>query len=456
MADPSDADGWARQATALRAEQRMIEGEAAIAKARALAPADPLIAFLHAQARYELGYPAAALFADAQRLWPANPDVIRNRALALASEGDFERAEVLLTATLSANPLWLDGHRVLTGLRWTRRISEGFDRSYAEAVAAKPDSIGLWLGWFSAIAQQRDWGRAGKILEQAEAKLGRSKALLSARAFVACESGDDAAARTALEALAGETDDFLNLCRIRFCIRQKEFAEAEAIALRMVQTPSAGQAWPYLSAIWRATGNDRAAWLDGDPRYARVMDVALSPAQLAELAALLRSLHIALRPYAEQSVRGGTQTDRSVLLRHEPILQLARARLMDAVADYVAALPPPVAGHPLLSRRREALRIAGSWSVRLESQGHNVAHTHPMGWLSSAFYVALPDDMGVAPAGHLSLGAPPAELGLGLAPYRTVEPQVGKLVLFPSTLWHKTEPFDAGERLNVAFDVVPG
>jgi hypothetical protein len=32
---------------------------------------------------------------------------------------------------------------------------------------------------------------------------------------------------------------------------------------------------------------------------------------------------------------------------------------------------------------------------------------------------------------------------------------VGQIVMFPSTLWHGTWPFPAGERLNLAFDVVP-
>jgi tetratricopeptide (TPR) repeat protein len=433
----------------------MVEAEAAIAKARALAPTDPFIAFLHAQARYELGYPAAALFLDAQRLWPANPDVIRNRALALASENDFAAAETLLAKTLDSNPEWLDGHRVLTGLRWTHGSEAEYDSSYAAACERVPRATGLWLGWFSAVAQQRDWARAADILDRAERQLDEAPALLPARAFVACETDDVETARALLAALSDREDDFLALCRIRLAIRQTEFAEAERAALRLATTPSAGQAWPYLSAIWRKTGDPRAAWLDGDPIFAREMDVGLSAGELAELAATLRSLHTARRAYAEQSVRGGTQTDRSVLLRHEPIIQTARRRLMDAVRTYLNALPRLDPAHPLLGQQRESPIISGSWSVRLTGGGHNVPHTHPMGWISSAFYVALPDetDRGGAPAGYLTLGVPPPELRLDLDPYRAIEPRVGKLVLFPSTMWHATVPFGKGERLNVAFDV---
>jgi hypothetical protein len=78
-----------------------------------------------------------------------------------------------------------------------------------------------------------------------------------------------------------------------------------------------------------------------------------------------------------------------------------------------------------------------------------------MGWISSALYVALPPSpqLGAPPAGWIRFGAPPPELGLELPSYQDVEPRPGRLVLFPSTMWHRTLPFESGERLVVAFDV---
>jgi hypothetical protein len=78
-----------------------------------------------------------------------------------------------------------------------------------------------------------------------------------------------------------------------------------------------------------------------------------------------------------------------------------------------------------------------------------------VGWLSTVLYVALPEDPGPAPAGALHLGAPPPELGVDLASYAVIPPRAGQLVVFPSFLWHGTYPFAAGERLNIAFDVIP-
>lgn len=449
-----DAAAWLDRARAYRARQQMVEADEAIGQAARLDPSDRLTAFLRAQSAYELGYRASDHFARARRLWPENRDAVRNHALALASEGDLARAERVLTDILVDAPDWLEGHRVLAGMRFAHGDREHYDRAFAAATQAMPQHEGLWLGWFSTIAQQRDWPRAGAILEAAAAALGETRAIAIARAFLASEAGDLATAGRLLAALADVQDDFLALCRIRTALRGGDARGAEALALPLTATKIAGQVWPYLSTCWRLLGDPRAAWLDGEPVMAREIDPGFSARELSALADLLRGLHTMQAPYAEQSVRAGTQTDRSVLLRHEPLLVQARLRLMDGVREFIADLPPHDPAHPVLSRPREDLRISGSWSVRLGAGGFNVTHSHPVGWLSSAFYVSLPDDMGPEPAGHLHLGAPPAELGLDLAPYAMIAPRAGRMVVFPSILWHGTVPIAGGERLNIAFDVV--
>lgn len=441
---------------ALRAEQRVIEGDAALARAHAMAPENPLALLLHAQSRFELGHPAAHLFAQARARLPANPEVIRNEALALAAEGRVDDGIAMLARALDAEPGWIDGHRALASLRWTHGRADPF-AGYARAVAAQPANGALWMAWFGALAQQRDWPAARTVLASAIAALGETRPLRLAAVLVAVESGERDAARALLAETGAEDDPGLSLCRIRFALRDGDPAAARDEAMAMLAGAAATLAWPYLGLAWRMLGDPAADWLEGDPRFVGEYEVGLTPDDLTALASTLRPLHVASAPYADQSVRGGTQTDRSVLLRHEPILQRARVALTAAVETHVAALPPPDPRHPLLGRPRAPLRIAGSWSVRLTGGGRNVAHTHPRGWLSSAFYVSLPDPVPGDPpdAGWLALGTPPPELGLGLRPTRTIAPATGRLVLFPSTMWHSTLDFAAGERLNIAFDMVP-
>ena len=199
-------------------------------------------------------------------------------------------------------------------------------------------------------------------------------------------------------------------------------------------------------------------WQEGDPAFIRDFDLPLGAGDLAAMAEVLRGLHVAREAPFDQTLKGGTQTEGALLARREPEIRQLKAALSDAVAEYIAGLPAADPTHPLLAKPRDGFRYAGSWSVRLTGAGFHVNHVHTTGWLSSAFYVALPDEVADAAGkpGWLTFGEPPAELGLSIEPFHLIQPKPGRLALFPSTLWHGTRPFTQGERLTVAFDVVPG
>jgi hypothetical protein len=422
-------------------------------------PSDFELAFRHAQTCFAAGLPAAHLFRQLRKLAPDHLGVTRLMAIALAAEGERASAEELLAQTLATHPDWLDGHKTLATMRWTSGQNEDFARSYNAACAVQPRNLGLRLAWFYAVATLRDWASAARILDDGEKAIGDAKPFTLARLYVACESGIHEQAEALLAQTESVRDAGLDICRIRYFLRTQQLVKAEEAGLRLSQTPAARLAWPYLSLIWRLCGDARADWLDGAPPYVKSYDLDFSSAELRELAMLLRQLHTASAPYMEQSVRGGTQTDRPLFLRQEPIIQTTKRKIIAAVGEYIAALPAPDSAHPLLGLARGAVAFEGSWSVRLRSQGYHVSHTHPVGWISSAFYVALPDaaQLGPAPAGWISFGTPPTELGLDLPSYRQIEPKPGRLALFPSTMWHSTLPFNDGERLVVAFDVrLPG
>ena len=77
--------------------------------------------------------------------------------------------------------------------------------------------------------------------------------------------------------------------------------------------------------------------------------------------------------------------------------------------------------------------------------------------ISSALYLEVPGNgAGEDPqSGWLELGRPPADLKLDLEPLALIKPKPGYMALFPSTLYHGTRPFKEGQRLSVAFDVIP-
>ena len=311
------------------------------------------------------------------------------------------------------------------------------------------------MAWFQHHVTMKQWGRARQILQAAQSSLPDNRPLEMARLF--CDSEGDGAAglEPRFAAFSALQDPGLDLCHVRYLLRTGEYTAAETLACRHIGTATERMFWPYLSLCWRLLRNDRADWLDGLPGYFAVADLDFTAKELSELAKVLRSLHRLKAPYPEQSVHGGTQTDRQLFFHPDAAIQNVRRKIGVAVREYRAALPPLEASHPLNGPADTPVLFEGSWSVRLNGSGYHSPHTHTHGWISSAFYVDMPlrAQMGDASAGALLLGVPPPELALSLSPAHMILPRPGRLVLFPSTLWHGTAPFVAGERLSIAFDI---
>ncbi len=444
-------------ALALRDEQQMEAAHAAIEQAAKLAPGDPGIAFIRAQIALETGRDSGAHFETARRLDPGNLMLVRNYAASLADAGKGGKALKLLDKHLRINPGWADGHKLRSNLSLAAGQAD-FTRSYADACRAEPLNLGLRLAWFHLQSLAKNWDRASAIIGEGERLIGERPAFTLARLYIASESGAAAGDAALFDSAADIRDPGLDLCQVRFWLRYGDPVRAEAIATRNMEGASAAAFWPYLSLAWRMTGNAKAEWLDNPNRLIRSYDIPFSADERIQLAETLRDLHKRKAHFLEQSVRGGTQTDGQLFFHHNPIIQEVRHLVINAVEQYIRDLPPVDPAHPTLSAARNAadnILFEGSWSVRLAAQGFHSRHTHVKGWISSALYIDLPpvSDMGPPPAGWLEFGAPPTELNLDMAAYCEIEPVAGRLVLFPSHLWHGTVPFAGGERLTVAFDV---
>lgn len=452
----STADAHLRRAVALRDSQDLAGALDAIREAASAAPGDANVALGVAQVTFEAGLDAADLYGRAAELAPDRLDLQRSRASALAAEGRQPEAEELLEALLARHPAWIDGHRCLCGMRATAGEVD-FARSFRSAVAREPENFGLRMAWFHVLATARLWDEARAVVDEAEALLGERQASLLGKLFIASESGEEAANLGLFDRVEHVQDLGLDIARVRHFLRGGQIERARDLCVRHMGQPTMRAFWPYASLAWRLLDDPRAQWLDAGMRHVRAFDLDFRAEELAALAETLRRLHTMRQPWHEQSVRGGTQTERPLLLRIDPVIASARARIEAAVRRYIDELPDHDPAHPLLAAPRKGFLFSGSWSVRLRPGGFHSVHTHPMGWISSALYVTVPEreQRGAAPAGHLRFGTPPPELALPLEAYGEVVPVPGRLALFPSTMWHGTVPFVDGERMTIAFDIVP-
>jgi hypothetical protein len=232
---------------------------------------------------------------------------------------------------------------------------------------------------------------------------------------------------------------------------------AKLLEAVVIAEPDKMSAWALLELAWRTIRDPRHAWLIGQAGLFGTTELPLGGAELDDIGATLRSLHSARSQPIGQSVRGGTQTAGQLFLRTEPQIRLLMNALGEAIRQFFERLPPTDPRHPMLKYRDQPIGFGPSWSVRLTRGGFHAAHFHPGGILSSACYISLPDAIvdDDEKSGWLEIGRPPPELAIDLPPLASFEPKAGRLVLFPSFLFHGTRPFAGGERLTVAFDLVP-
>ena len=110
----------------------------------------------------------------------------------------------------------------------------------------------------------------------------------------------------------------------------------------------------------------------------------------------------------------------------------------------------------MTQRNQGKLRMTGCWSVRLGRDGYHVNHVHPEGWISSAYYAAVPAEVSDTDrkSGWIKFGEPRFPVP-GATAEKYVQPEAGSLVLFPSYMWHGTTPITGDEsRMTCAFDAV--
>lgn len=367
-------------------------------------------------------------------------------------------------------------------------------------VAARPPLSGLVLRDLSQLIwlQTADLAAALKPVDEALTASPRDPQLIQLRAMAQQNAGDTIAAAATLEDglrhspadllllltashLAGERGDGdqafslasraariasgLRPVQERYAIACLAVGRAEE-ALTLAEQLLSARPFDQLAIAVKAT----ACRLLGDPRAAQLYDYDAFVRSytidtpdgwpdlasfLGDLSGALEALHTAKGHPFQQSIRNGTQVQ-SLHTVGDPVIAAFFREASWLIVRYQEDIR--WGDDPLRSRKRDGARLLGAWSVRLRSSGYHVSHIHPEGWLSSAFYVDVPpvaldaDDR----QGWIKFGEPGVLTRPLLEAEYFVRPDPGRLVLFPSYMWHGTVPFTSEEqRLTIAFDVVP-
>lgn len=451
-----NAGYWRVRADSERQAGRYREASASMARAVALDPAGPRTARSRARIALERSDPEAVLHCErALTLNPGDPQLLFDYAQALALAGRPAEALECTSTLVTHVPGWTDALGLHAALRWGAGDRDDFADHFAR-VAAMPDAgPAIWLAWCDVLDGVDRHAQSAAVLARARGKWPDDPDLALAEAVALGEAGEPAKAQEVLGRFASLTSADWATARGRNWLRLGEPQRAEAeLAGVLAKRPDDVAAWSLIDLAWRLSGDPRHEWLHGQEGLVQQIALPLEASERADILALLNDLHRHSAWPIGQSVKRGSQTKGALFARMEPELARLEQALHEAMAEYRAGLPPHDGTHPLLARRDDPWAISGSWSIRLDGEGHHASHIHPAGLLSSASYWLVPEEVDASGGpGWLELGNPPKGLAEGLASLHAIRPQPFTLELFPSTLYHGTRPITRGTRMTVAFDV---
>lgn len=462
----NDPEAWAALGYILTGQNRLFEAEAAYRKALMI---DATYGLAHHNlgsllARMERAEESLASLDQARALGGAGFELSFSRGKALVLLYRLEEAEEAFAHAVALQPRHVDAQLNLARLRYMRADPD-FARSISGAIRSHPNDLEIRSLLATVLL------RAGKF-ESAEAQLrevlkadGAAPRYRFQLAQVLREAGRLKEAETeALEAAVANPNDSVG---IEYLISILLSRGAPEDALPFVRAQRTREPLSQTWIAYEAT----AARLLGRPLYRELFDYERlircyrleAPSgwsSMVELnAALLEALRVrhqfTLHPL-DQSLRHGSQTTRNLTMDADPAIRSILQAFAEPINAYLRELGRD-AGHPLSARNRGAAAIAGGWSVQLHRGGFHLNHFHPQGWISSAYYVSVPEEVRneALKSGWLKFGEPRFPTPGALAE-RYVEPSPGLLVLFPSYMWHGTNAIHGPQmRTTIAFDAVP-
>lgn len=341
----------------------------------------------------------------------------------------------------------------LTG-RWDE--SDSFIMS---VLSRHPDRPDLWEPAIRSLFKAGNIEAAQSTLSEAPAglpvELVRVEMLIAQSQFAEAET----LAMQALQDAPGYQPIMQRLCRAALGNHNYDLAQ-EVADIGLLASPNNQFYYAVKATAGRAKGQDYRYYFDYE-RFVRPYD--LDPPEgwsdmasfNADLKEALTRLHGFRGTPLDQTLKFGTQTAPNLKFVDSPVIRAFFSAVDPAIREYLAVIGNDPK-HAFLRRNVGGYSIRSAWSVRLGAGGHHVNHVHPQGWISSAYYVDVPEGSGKE--GWIKFGEPPAPLNaaLGQGPEHELQPKAGRLVLFPSYLWHGTHPIqNNGTRLTLPIDILP-
>lgn len=388
-----------------------------------------------------------------------------NRAHALMGIGKMDAAVDEFTFALARDPENSQAHRELADLLWMMGREALLTKTIEAARKSKPDSHVLRLTHGLILRQTGQYAAAEAVLREAFPDSDAWPRVQAALAGLRNDQGDHAGALALSDKARAQLpdDDAAQDAYVVALLALGRYDDALMACEQRLALHPDDQRWiAYKATALRGLGRSEYHELYNYDRYVRAYDLPTPEGWLSQrdflkdLKSTLEGMHHFRQHPLTQSLRHGSQTTRDLSKVDHPVLRAFFTSIDGLIHSYMADLGR--SGGVIERRNTGDYRFNGAWSIRLNPNGFHVDHVHSKGWLSSAFYVDVPEAAldTETREGWIKFGEPGVKVANAMPAEHWVRPRAGRLVLFPSYMWHGTVPFTHGtSRLTLPFDIVP-
>lgn len=437
---------------------KMSDAVASYKRAVALKPNLAVGHFNLGTALQELGkyQEAAASYRKAITIDPGFFEAYGNLGTVLQKQGLLEEAVASYTKALAINPDAKGHFNLATALRDQGKLDAAV-ASYRKAIAIKPDYAEAHNNLGEALRDQGQMEEAVRCYQNALAiEPDNAQAGFNIAQFL-YDAGQLAQAIPHFE--KSQLGDWKE--RILYChYKTGKFAEFKNGLQQVLPGKNTSPFLATLSAHYAANFNEEDPYNFCKNPLDFIYHNSIAPLAAPDsrlLSDLLRDItHTEIAERKQGRLHHGIQSAGNLFKRPEPAFKLLASLIKQEVEAYRKRFAAE--NCELMKSFPRDIEFTSSWYVKMRQGGHLTSHIHEIGWLSGSVYLALPKDKAGPDDGSIEFSTHGDNYPQqhDHFPAKAIAPNVGDIVLFPSSLFHRTIPFNSNEdRICIAFDIKP-
>ena len=355
-------------------------------------------------------------------LKPDYAEAHNNRSVSLRELGRLTDAKNAAALALALRPDFAEAHNNLGNTLKDQGKAEEALKSYGQAISTKPNYVEAIINRWQLLYDEGQYDAALLDIDSCNSEKSR----------------------------AGSLETLYALGRIDEIYRRIEIqTEEDEGNLRIAAFSS------FISARER---RDTAHKFCNDPMsFLHVSNISNHIKNLnravKEIIDDLNNVDVIWEPDGKATI-GGFQTLKHINLFNNPAksLMLLKTIILDELDAYYSKFQTQAC---TLIKKWPSQKKLRAWSVRLQKSGYQEHHIHPDGWISGVVYLkVVPPQQNNEGAIEFSLNGP--KYSDVNSPSFLHQPKVGDIILFPSSLHHRTIPFTTDtDRIIVSFDLKP-